>query len=646
MVNGSNEKADCAERKAPVFPLRETERLLRNLQNLAECACFCAAAWLSALIFSVIALFTIGMSGARYLISGTLICAAGCALLSVGPFLFVLLHRALCRNVFSKRKTTFRVTPQGLIYADFRKSWFAHPVRFLVCALSATAVCMAAFLVMYHERFFTYPFLICAEVLVFAVALWRISAFFLQKRMYASMRFVSGGEDIFETYSRKKEIRKAILLSVVYWVLFLTVYLIGSIMMQTWTLYLPLFAVGGVLFVLLLIANNPFRQYASLRAKRISVRFSKVAVVAAFAVLVGYLLQIGSWYNVSYIWEQDYPTPARRCEISYDEKTGVYTLTAKTDTFKILQLTDLHLCGSFTSIRQDRLAMDACIELVRKADPDLIILTGDVIFPVPAQSYSVNNLVPFVQLCYLMNEIGVPWTVVFGNHDTEPGSRYGADKLREVMFYQKWEPGYEALDGNMQTLLYADVQPHCFGRYQQVIRLCNANGELQRLLFCLDSNDYVNGNPLEYDCIHEDQVAWYRETVEAASAEVGHTVPSFAFFHIPIPEYDEAYQALQAGSPDAVYLFGTNGEKISSPPRDSGLFDVMLELGSTQAVFVGHDHINNTAIRYKGIDLVYSKSIDYIAYPGIADRHSQRGGTLITVYADNRYTIEQVNYDK
>lgn len=636
------------EKNSPVFPLRETERLLRSLRNLAQCACFCAAAWLSALIFLSVALCTAAVSGPRVLLYYVLLCAAGCAALSVGPFLFVLVHRDLCRNLFSKREKTFRVTPQGLTYADFQRSRYAHPVRFLACALTATAVCAAVPFFM-HSRwnFFRDPLLLCIEILIFAAALWRIGGFFLQKRMYASIRIVSGGDVVFETYSRKRERYKAIVLSVVYWMLFLAVYVVGSVIMLSWSLYLPLLGIGAVLFVLLLIANNPFRQYAGLRAKRISVRFTKTAAVVAFAVLIGYLLQIGSWYNVSYILSRDYPPPARRCRITYDPQTGVYTLIAKTDEFKILQLTDLHLCGSFTTIQKDRLAMDACIELVRKADPDLIILTGDVIFPVPAQSYSLNNLVPFVQLCYLMNKIGVPWTVVFGNHDTEPGSLYDAEQLREVMSYQKWEPGYEAVDFTpMQTLLYADVQPNCYGRYQQVIRLCNADGELQRLLFCMDSNDYINGNPLHYDYIRGDQIVWYRQTVEAASAEAGHTVPSFAFFHIPLPEYAEAYQALQNGSPDAVYLFGANEEAVSSSAHNSGLFDVMRELGSTQAVFVGHDHLNNMGIRYKGIDLVYSKSIDYIAYPGIADRSSQRGGTLITVYADNHYTIEQLHYDK
>ena len=59
-------------------------------------------------------------------------------------------------------------------------------------------------------------------------------------------------------------------------------------------------------------------------------------------------------------------------------------------------------------------------------------------------------------------------------------------------------------------------------------------------------------------------------------------------------------------------------------------------------MFVGHDHLNNLAVRYKGVDLVYSKSIDYIAYPGIANRTAQRGATLITLKGD-QYTLQSLS---
>lgn len=114
--------------------------------------------------------------------------------------------------------------------------------------------------------------------------------------------------------------------------------------------------------------------------------------------------------------------------------------------------------------------------------------------------------------------------------------------------------------------------------------------------------------------------------------------------HIPFRAFADAAEALERGDPAARYLFGENGEGVSCPDNDSGFFNAILEKKSTQAVFVGHDHLNNLGVNYMGVDLVYSKSIDFLAYPGIAHKTAQRGGTLITLDGRGGYAIEQVEY--
>ncbi|MDY3766456.1 MAG: hypothetical protein SO016_07160 [Lachnospiraceae bacterium] len=56
--------------------------------------------------------------------------------------------------------------------------------------------------------------------------------------------------------------------------------------------------------------------------------------------------------------------------------------------------------------------------------------------------------------------------------------------------------------------------------------------------------------------------------------------------------------------------------------------------------------INNMGIRYKGIDLVYSKSIDYFAYPGIDKMTEQRGATMIDLNEDGSYTLHQLHHTR
>ena len=80
--------------------------------------------------------------------------------------------------------------------------------------------------------------------------------------------------------------------------------------------------------------------------------------------------------------------------------------------------------------------------------------------------------------------------------------------------------------------------------------------------------------------------------------------------------------------------------------------DKMLELGSTDTVFCGHDHLNNFSLNYKGINLSYSYSVDYLAYSGISKLGSQRGCTIINIdengkaehHLENYYQDKYVSY--
>ena len=82
--------------------------------------------------------------------------------------------------------------------------------------------------------------------------------------------------------------------------------------------------------------------------------------------------------------------------------------------------------------------------------------------------------------------------------------------------------------------------------------------------------------------------------------------------------------------------------KVCCSDYPSSLFDRMLELGSTKAVFCGHDHYNNMSLEYKGIRLTYGMSIDYLAMPGIENDTAQRGAELITLHPDSSWSLEQI----
>lgn len=443
-----------------------------------------------------------------------------------------------------------------------------------------------------------------------------------------------------ERFDPRAERRKLLLKWALYWVLALAAYLSLSLAFGNFLLYAPIPVFAFIHCGLRLLFHPPFRRFSSLRARRMTTHFANLCSVVLTVMLFIWFIESGSEYNDAYIDSLSYDGFAHRAAVSYDTESGVYTLTAADDTFRILQLTDVHISGSLTSIRADRKAMDACYALIQETQPDLIIVTGDVVYPLPLYSFTRDNLVPFYQFSTFMNKIGVPWAMVYGNHDTESVALYNAQQLSGIFRYFREQPDC--------PMLYAEKQPDVYGRYNQYLRIENPDGSLNRVLFLVDSNDYAEGTDgvSGYDSVHEDQMHWYAETIDSLSEQEGRTIPSFVFMHIPFRAFADAQEALNAGSPDARYLFGKNGESVSHPDKDSGFFDLILEKGSTEAVFVGHDHLNNLAVNYKGVDLVYSRSIDYIAYPGIASMTDQRGGTLIVLSRDGGYTIESVAYSE
>ena len=324
--------------------------------------------------------------------------------------------------------------------------------------------------------------------------------------------------------------------------------------------------------------------------------------------------------------------------IAYDESTGVYTITKPEGDFRILQLTDIHLGGGVLSFDKDLKALKAVYALLEATRPDLVIVTGDLCFPVGFSSFSFNNTAPVQQFAAFMRNTGIPWAFTYGNHDTESYAASDRHTLNELYKSLSWKTS--------RTLLYPYVQPEITGRNNQLIELREKDGSLTWALFLIDSNAYTGDGLNKYDYIHDDQAAWYRSEVLRLNAETGHTVPSLVFFHIPLQEYKTAYELYEQDSDAVTRFFGENTEKtpdkVCCSEYPSSIFDTAVELGSTRGFFCGHDHYNNMSLEYRGIRLTYGMSIDYLAMPGIARDTAQRGATLIVLDDSGGMDVTQV----
>ena len=279
---------------------------------------------------------------------------------------------------------------------------------------------------------------------------------------------------------------------------------------------------------------------------------------------------------------------------------------------RILQLNDIHIGD-----KDDRKRQYDFLDLtIKEAKADLIVLDGDIF--TFASRYTARELFQFI------DSYGIPWTATFGNHD------------EQCYFSVDWLTGY--LNDFGSNCLFKDIQDDdVTGNANFAINLMQGN-EVFETIVVMDSNRYYFGSYFGYDYIKENQIAWYESLIKQIEKNEGKLVPSLAFFHIPLPEFSDAWDAHEKGSADATLIIGEKGEKVCSPEVNTGLFAKMLELGSTDGVFCAHDHVNDYSINYKGIVLSYGvNSTDRIYY-----EESMMGGQVITLHNDHSFSIEHI----
>lgn len=366
-------------------------------------------------------------------------------------------------------------------------------------------------------------------------------------------------------------------------------------------------------------------------------------VIALICAALASVTAIGIKSNSNFIQSIETVSYDKQLEPTLDDN-GFYSFTTDRD-FKVIQLTDVHIGAGFMSIKKDSMAINAVAAMLTAEKPDLVIVTGDIAYPVPFQAGTFNNKSSAKLFAELMEKLGIYWCPVFGNHDTEAYSFFSREEISE--FYSK------------------DIYPHCLfqagpsevdGFGNSIINVRNSIGEITQSLIMLDSHSYVDndyfGIMWKYDTIHKNQVEWYEETMNSLKTENNNIMPkSLAFFHIPAPEYKDAWNEYKQNNfqdtENVKYIYGKAGEtdySVYTSEYNYGFFDKAMELGSTQGIFCGHDHLNNFSIDYKGIKLNYGYSIDYLAYAGIMKFGLQRGCTVINISPDGSYESHLENY--
>ena len=304
--------------------------------------------------------------------------------------------------------------------------------------------------------------------------------------------------------------------------------------------------------------------------------------------------------------------------------------------FKIMVTTDLHLWNKKDLIEK---SLDMLAKHLAAEKPDLLLITGDAILTDFQQ-------LDCIQFGKFMEKTGIYWAYCFGNHEAR------AEKEFHKYFMLK---NIESFPHCLSK--FGDPELFGFGNFK--INIMNADNTIKQSIFMFDSgrdmepeHNVAHGLPADmegYDFIKQGQIDWYKNSIKELEAEYG-KFKSMVLMHIPIKEYEEVFDYVEDNkytpSGKAEILYGWQYETVGSSPYNSGLFKAIKELGSTQAVFSGHDHMNDFCAIYDGIYLVYAQCNGYNTYTmgdnlGWPEEKWVQGVTMVNVAQDGSITFKQ-----
>ncbi|MBR5523727.1 MAG: metallophosphoesterase [Clostridia bacterium] len=247
-------------------------------------------------------------------------------------------------------------------------------------------------------------------------------------------------------------------------------------------------------------------------------------------------------------------------------------------------------------------------ELVARHNPDLITVTGDMAYPGHYHSYEM--------LAQLLDSFGVPWTIVWGNHDHQDG----IEPILQAAALFKKHP----------LCLFEDGDP-AYGNGNYILAVNEGDTPITAL-FMLDSHnsiEFTNENGEKkwaYAKLWPEQLAWIGE--QAGKLKDNGYKDGLMMLHIPLYAYRVAAKTVFTdGRCGHVDGYGDLNEPICSHPTEDGVLATIKESGLITHVLAGHDHCNDFMIPYEGVEMMFACKTG----PGCYWMPSINGGTVITI---------------
>lgn len=296
---------------------------------------------------------------------------------------------------------------------------------------------------------------------------------------------------------------------------------------------------------------------------------------------------------------------------------------------KILSFTDLHLDDHEARYR---MSMRMVEETVQEEAPDLLLFLGDLV----TGGDNAGRARAWVEL---MDRLALPWCPILGNHEGDNPLSLLRDEMislfRESPYCMVPEERAVLADGSEVERETNYVVPLFNGAGDMCFKLiffdsgADMSEEERRLYGLEDAERHV------YDALTPKQVAWYREQVRADDCA------SMVLLHIPLPEYAEAYDRGEL-------LAGENRESVCSSLHNSGLFAAIVEEGRTVAVAAGHDHVNDSRVLYRGVQLIYNRMGGLSSYNILSKGGTEKllqGCTVYWVDSVGELSVDDIYYE-
>ena len=296
------------------------------------------------------------------------------------------------------------------------------------------------------------------------------------------------------------------------------------------------------------------------------------------------------------------------------------------------------------------------IEVIEKAldasKPDLVIFLGDNSAGWWRGVDREKTTAAIRKVIEPVDSRGVPFAIVFGNHDheglTDENNKMTEEEAKEFQLavYREY-PTCLAIEGEEMT--------GCCN-YNLLIKDKSGKNDVFNL-WLMDSNPYAAEGGYGY--VQPDQTAWYIKTSnELRKANGNKPLPSLLFQHICVPEVYEladesiSYKAgyVKGGSALFPNYYKASDKVIEGAfnegpcPADiaHNQFETWKQQGDIIGAFFGHDHVNDFLGEVDGIWLCAVPAAGYYSY---GNNHGVR---TITLHEDDltRFDTELMYADE